>query len=223
MNDHPAEDVASADDDDIVLHDRIARHLDGGLDAEEQRLLAAQLAGSPEARRMLARYLRLEAAMHRLGHAGLLAIAPDTGAPPTGDGAPPTGDGMVAPAPPIGSGGDPPQAAVSVWVTTLAWAALAGGLLLTVFLGPPQRRDVATDGPAGEMRDGSTHEMDRVAEEWLRVARVPEEAVASAAAEPGDDGPLEDGEDADPETGPPAWLVAAMADDASRRTPPDAG
>jgi hypothetical protein len=65
--------------------------------------------------------------------------------------------------------------------------------------------------------------MDRVAEEWLRVARAPGEAVASAAAEPGDDLPIEDVVDVESENGPPAWLIAAMADDASRRTPPDAG
>lgn len=217
MNDHPANDVASEGDDDIVLHDRIARHLDGGLDPDEQRRLARQLAGSPEARRVLARYLRLEAAMHRLGHAGLFAASLDTGDQPATD------DGLVAPTPPLVDAGDPPRAAVPVWVTTFAWAALAAGLLLAVVLAPPQGRDVAADGAAGALREGQMEEMDRVAEEWLRVARAPGEAVASAAAEPGDDLPIEDVVNVESENGPPAWLVAAMADDASRRTPPDAG
>ena len=52
------------------LDDLITRHLDGDLDATEQRHLAEMLAASPAARRRLARYLRLEGATIRLASAG---------------------------------------------------------------------------------------------------------------------------------------------------------
>lgn len=54
------------------LDDMITRHLDGGLDAVEQRQLAALLDASPAARKALARYLRLEGALIRLASAGLV-------------------------------------------------------------------------------------------------------------------------------------------------------
>jgi anti-sigma factor RsiW len=54
------------------LDDLITRHLDGGLDAVEQRRLAALLDASPAARETLARYLRLEGSLIRLASAGLI-------------------------------------------------------------------------------------------------------------------------------------------------------
>lgn len=56
----------------LELDDLITRHLDGGLDAVEQRRLAALLDASPTARETLARYLRLEGALIRLASAGLV-------------------------------------------------------------------------------------------------------------------------------------------------------
>jgi hypothetical protein len=63
--------------------------------------------------------------------------------------------------------------------------------------------------------------MDRLADEWLRVARhddVAEEPEAIGAAGAGE-ASLDD--EADP--GPPAWLVAAMGDEDMPSLSPDAG
>ena len=57
---------------DRELDDLITRHFDGGLDLSAQRRLAALLAGSASARETLARYLRLEGALIRLGAAAML-------------------------------------------------------------------------------------------------------------------------------------------------------
>ena len=62
------------------LDDLITRHLDGGLDAVEQRRLAALLDASPAARETLARYLRLEGAIIRLALAGLIGSPAGEGA-----------------------------------------------------------------------------------------------------------------------------------------------
>jgi len=102
------------------LDDLITRHLDGGLDAAEQRRLAALLDASPAARETLARYLRLEGALIRLASAGLLGS-------PAGDGA------AVVPR---------PRAGASRWLRPAA-VALAGGVLAAtvaavLFLGRPE-------------------------------------------------------------------------------------
>lgn len=113
------------------LDDLITRHLDGGLDAVEQRRLAALLDASPAARETLARYLRLEGALIRLASAGLV-------------GSPAGGDAAVMPR-------IEPSVASSKWLRP-ATLALAGGVLAaTVVVGlfvvrsgsAPPRGDVA--------------------------------------------------------------------------------
>lgn len=186
------------------LHDAIGRHFDGGLDPDDQRALARQLAASPEARRTLARHLRIEAALVRLGLAGQLSEAADTVA------------SVTATVPPATVEVAPTTGRWRGWRSPVGALAIAGAVLVALVLGPRSpRQPKAMPGGGG---------IDQVAAQWLRVAREPEPiddalavVVNDSDDEPGDEPPDE------PDEGPPAWLVAAMADEEFQRLSPDAG
>jgi hypothetical protein len=187
------------------LHDAIARHFDGGLDPDAQRALARQLAASPEARRTLASHLRIEAALVRLGLAGLLSGAADPVASVT-----PT-------VPPATVEGAPTTGRWRGWRSPVGALAIAGAVLVALVLGPRSpRQPKAMPGGGG---------IDRVAAQWLRVAREPEPIDDDAIAVVVNDGDDEPGDEPtdEPDEGPPAWLVAAMADEDFQRLSPDAG
>lgn len=207
-----------------ALHDLISRHFDGALDPDGQRALARQLAASHEARRTLAGYLRLEAALVRLG------LARQLGPPGAQAMALPTSREAASEATAV-----LPRDSTTVAGTRRAWhlpmtsLAIAGALLVALSIAPRMMR--WQDTAPGR---SDTHAMDRVAEHWLQVARdsaprgADEVAFAADAAggdelsdEPGDQLGEQVGEQ--PDAGPPAWLVAAMADEEFQRLSPDAG
>jgi len=198
---------------DRVLDDLIVQHLDGGLDPAGQRRLADLLATSVDARRTLATYLRLEGAMLRLAHAGLLG---DTAAEP----------GVAAPAKEPTSAARPRQRVAAsaaarkrnpwLWPTSLA---IAAGLLVAVVISQPPRR---AGWPGVAEAD-----LDRCADNWLALAHGAEAETlvaidAASAAEAS-------GPDAEPSATPegvatpPDWLIAALVDDAPDSAAPDAG
>jgi hypothetical protein len=191
------------------LEDLIARHLDGGLEAEDQRRLARKLADSLEARRTFARYLRLEAAMTRLAAARQLALPAAAG----------ERGGVVTPAASRADGST--RAAPGVPLATIA---MAGCLLAALLLAPLLM-------PWGERGEPRGSEIDLLAEEWLRLQRgMPAEEPVEAAVAPADeafvatalaDGPGDD--EPEPVAAPPSWLVAAMADTETDAATPDEG
>jgi hypothetical protein len=230
------------------LHDLVARHLDGDLSAAEQRLLAERLAGSPAARRALARFLRLEGATIRLAAAGLLGGSPAADAMPPADGsrepapkafvdepraacrpraAPSVADSIAAPACRIR-----PATPALAWGLVAAIACVAAVALLPR-PGFPPRSDVARGASA---RDAVPRgEIGIVADRWIEVRRAREPAevamtgptfgddtIGDAAATPTDpttDPPSDTATEAGP---PPAWLVAALADEPAEPANPDA-
>lgn len=198
MNDVPAR---AADDD---LENLIVRHLDGGLDAEEQRRLARLLAASLPARRTLASYMRLEGAAFRLAAARGLARPAEA-----------AGRGNLLRGHVVGSLSGRRRLG-------LAAAALAVGSLAMLLLASLPARWPG-GGAAG---DG---DLDLVATQWLRQSARPAElpdTLLAPADEPPGGSPLT--EDADPDEprnlSPPSWLVVAMAAAAADITPsPDEG
>lgn len=193
------------------LHDAITRHLDGGLDPDAQRVLARRLAASPEARNLLAGHLRIEAALVRLGLAGQLrpvaGAAVDEGAAVAA---------AVAPAPPPIA---PATGRRGAWRSVTTDLAIAAAALVALALTPWW-----TAGPSRTAGPGAG-EMDRLAAQWLLVARAPgafdPDAQPVVTDDGGDEAVNEPSDDAD--AGPPAWLVAAMADEEFQRLSPDAG
>jgi hypothetical protein len=183
------------------LDDLITRHLDGDLDAAEQRHLAEMLAASAEARRCLARYLRLEGATIRLASAGQWGAS----APQTATAAPPT-----RPAHDLARA-DRPQAAAGG--RSRRWrgvaVALAGGLVAAGVLGL-----LVTGGWRLAPRGGG--ELDLLAAGWIDLQQQHNQAEpvpAEAASEMGLPEP-------DP-AAPPGWLVAALALEHSEAAAPD--
>lgn len=197
------------------LEELITRHLDAGLEAEDQRRLARLLADSPPARRTLARYLRLEAALIRLGVARQLAVSTE----PAGQGSAVT----LAASRARDAERSTPGGSNRRWMrpATLAVA----GLLLTGLLLVPLFMPWAG---GREPRGGG---IDLVAEEWLRVRRgTPWQEPVEPGVAPVDDGfaatVTADGSDIDeskPGPAPPAWLVAAVAESEADRIIPDGG
>jgi anti-sigma factor RsiW len=205
---HPRPDASTHPSHD--LDDLITRHLDGGLDPVEQRRLAALLAGSPAAREMLARYLRLEA--------GLIRLASTTAGDETIHAAvavmPRTKDRMGWPR-------RRPQAAAAVF---------AGGLAVAVGLA------VVVAVLCSGMRSASPGSGDVavIADRWLELrtadASGPNASLVVTAGIPGEDVQAEPGgvepPDDDPawrSDAPPAWMVIAAADQRAHRSAPDEG
>lgn len=208
--DSPGQPPSAAD-----LHDAITRHLDGGLDADAQRVLARRLAVSPEARRLLAGHLRIEAALIRLGLAGQLGPAVGPAAGEAADEAA-AGPVAVSPAP---EADIPTRGRRRAWRSVAPDLAIAAAALFALALAPWRAAGPGrTAGPGGG-------EMDRVAAQWLLVAREPgafdTDATAIVADDAGDDAVTDPSDESF--TGPPAWLVAAMADEEFQRLSPDAG
>jgi len=238
------------------LHDLVARHLDGDLSAAEQRLLAERLAGSPAARRALARFLRLEGATIRLAAAGLLGGSQVADAPPLADGsrepAPegcadePRGPRHARPTPQVAGRVAEPVAARArrprLATPALAWGLVAAiACVAAVALLPRPgflpRSDVARDASARNTVPRG--EIGIVADRWIEVRRAREPVAVAMTGPPfGDD---TGGDAADPPTeqsvdsptdeladttteggSPPAWLVAALADELAEPTNPDA-
>jgi hypothetical protein len=198
---------------DRELDDLIVRHLDGGLDPAGQRRLADLLASSAEARRTLAAYLRLEGATLRLAAAGLLGAGV---AAPTST--PETVPADRVPTPRAAGRDDRPR---SGWLRPVSLT-LAAGLLTALVLSQAL--------PRVRGRDGA--DIDRIADGWLAARRD----ATTAAGLPSDAPPnttfgVEAGTEAagtadDPPDGgamPPAWLVAALTDDAAQPPAPDEG
>ena len=189
------------------LDNLITRHLDGGLDAAEQRHLAERLAASPAARRTLAAYLRLEGATIRLASAGQIAKPGMQDDPATAAAAVPGGP-LVAARPQLRRSRSMRRAAMTVAGGTLAAAVI--GLLVT---GLP-RNDPRREG-----------ELDLLASRWMELQREPQrelqreqggtDAETADAAADGDD-------PASAAKPPPRWLVVALADEASNTASPDA-
>lgn len=193
------------------LDNLITRHLDGGLDAAEQRHLAERLAASPAARRTLAAYLRLEGATIRLASAGQIAKPGMQDDPATAAEAVPGGP-LVAARPQLRRSRSMRRAAMAVAGGTLAAAVI--GLLVT---GLPRNEP---------RREG---ELDLLASRWMELQREPQrelqrelqreqggtDAETADAAADGDD-------PASAAATPPRWLVVALADEASNMASPDA-
>lgn len=183
------------------LDDLITRHLEGDLDASDQRRLAKMLAASPEARRCLAGYLRLEGATIRLASAGQLG-----GAEPGNDpGMPPamTPSGLVR--------ADRPDARDHRRSRRLRGAAvaLAGGLVAAAVMG------LVWTGVSGLFpRRGG--DLDLLASGWMELQRH---------EHPTDFEPAEaalDAEDQEPDVAaPPRWLVAALVLEGAEAAVPD--
>jgi hypothetical protein len=201
---HHGDDRSSLSDRELA--DLITRHFDGGLDLSAQRRLAALLAGSASARETLGRYLRLEAALIRVGAAAMLD-------------------------------GTQPQRSVIPWRRhrwkmsrgrrLAAGAVITSGLVAAVvacvFV---VRSDNDPHGDSG---------VDVVAVHWLRLrddeaARQEGSPVAAELA--ADDEPQTAPEQPEQEPddlqswmpgAPPAWLVAAVAEQGMRRATPDEG
>lgn len=190
--------ISSRHDDDSPppsreLDDLITRHLDGGLDAAEQRRLAALLDASPAARETLARYLRLEGALIRLASAGLVGS-------PAGDGA------AVVPR-------LPSRAGASRWLRPAA-VALAGSVLVAtviavLFVGWTE---------IGMRRGG---DVAFIADRWLEL-RAADAGAEPEPQDPEMPETDEDDADAIAGS-PPGWLVAAVADEGTGLSGPDEG
>ena len=188
------------------LDNLITRHLDGGLDAAEQRHLAERLAASPAARRTLAAYLRLEGATIRLASAGQIAKPGMQHEPATATEAVPGGP-LVASRPELRRSRSMRRAAMAV----------AGGLLAAAVVGL-----LVTGLPRNEPRREG--ELDLLASRWMELQREPQrelqreqggtDAETADAAADGDD-------PASASAPPPRWLVAALADEASNTASPD--
>jgi len=180
------------------LDNLITRHLDGGLDAAEQRYLAERLAASPAARRTLAAYLRLEGATIRLGSAGQIAKPGMQHEPATATEAVPGGP-LVAARPELRRSRSMRRAAMAV----------AGGLLAAAVVGL-----LVTGLPRNEPRREG--ELDLLASRWMELQREQSgtDAETADAAVDGDD-------PASASAPPPRWLVAALADEASNTASPD--
>lgn len=208
-----------ADRGDEDLASLIARHLDGGLDVEAQRRLARRLAASAEARRTLADFMRLEGAVIRLARAGQLGSAAA---------APGAEADAAAPRPTVEPRHRMPPVPRRRWL--VSGAALAGGLVVAVLVIAGLR--------SGRPALPGGGDLERVAEQWLRLRNEPSSATASmddawdpavaAAGDPevhvGDD--IADGVPPDepaPGPRPPAWLVAALADHPADDSVPDDG
>jgi len=187
---------------DRELDDLITRHLDGGLDAAEQRHLAERLAASPAARRTLAAYLRLEGATIRLASAGQIAKPEMQHDPATAAEAVPEGP-QVADRPELRRSRSMRRAAMVVAGGTLA--AAVAGLLVT---GLPRNEP---------RREG---ELDLLASRWMELQREPQREHGGTDAETAD--AAADGDDpASAAAPPPRWLVAALADEVSNTAGPD--
>ena len=180
------------------LDNLITRHLDGGLDAAEQRHLAERLAASPAARRTLAAYLRLEGATIRLASAGQIAKPGMQHEPATATEAVPGGP-LVAARPELRRSRSMRRAAMAV----------AGGLLAAAVVGL-----LVTGLPRNEPRREG--ELDLLASRWMELQREQSgtDAETADAAVDGDD-------PASASAPPPRWLVAALADEASNTASPD--
>ena len=198
MNPTDPTDGNSAQPPDRELDNLITRHLDGGLDAAEQRHLAERLAASPAARRTLAAYLRLEGATIRLAYAGQLASPGMQDDPATAAEAVPGGP-LVAARPELRRSRSMRRAAMAVAGGLLAVA--VAGLLV---IGPPRNEP---------RRDG---ELDLLASRWMDMQREHSgtDAETADAAADGDD-------PASAAAPPPRWLVVALADEASNTASPD--
>jgi anti-sigma factor RsiW len=188
----------SAEPPDRELDSLITRHLDGGLDAAEQRHLAERLAASSAARRTFAAYLRLEGATIRLASAGQLASPGMQHDPATAAEVVPGGP-LVAARPELRRSRGMQRAAMVVAGGTLA--AAVAGLLVTGLPRNEPRREV---------------ELDLLASRWMELQRdksgMDAETVDAAA----------DGDDlASAAAPPPRWLVAALADEALNAASPD--
>jgi anti-sigma factor RsiW len=184
------------------LDNLITRHLDGDLDAAEQRHLAERLAASPAARRTLAAYLRLEGATIRLASAGQLASRGMQHDPATAADSVRAGP-LVAARPELRRSRSMRRAAMVVAGGTLA--AAVAGLLVT---GLPRNEP---------RREG---ELDLLASRWMELQREPQREQGGTDAETID--AAADGDDpASAAAPPPRWLVAALADEASTTASPD--
>jgi anti-sigma factor RsiW len=180
----------------------ITRHLDGGLDAAEQRHLAERLAASPAARRTLAAYLRLEGATIRLASAGQIAKPVRQHDPATAAEAVPGGP-LVAARPELRRSRSMRRAAMTV----------AGGLLAAAVVGL-----LVTGLPRNEPRREG--ELDLLASRWMELQREPQREQGGTDAETAD--AAADGDDpASAAEPPPRWLVVALADEASNTASPD--
>jgi anti-sigma factor RsiW len=175
------------------LDDLITRHLDGGLDAAEQRRLAALLDASPAARETLARYLRLEGTLIRLASAGLLGS-------PAGDGA------AVVPRPRS-------RAGASRWLRPAA-VALAGSVLVATVVAVLVLRRPEIGLPRGG-------DVAFIADRWLEL-RAADAGTEPEAQDPEAPEAEEDEPDAMAGS-PPGWLVAAVADEGAGLSRPDEG
>lgn len=203
---------------DRELDDLIVRHLDGGLDPAGQRRLADLLASSAEARRTLAAYLRLEGATLRLAAAGLLGAGV---AVPTEVAHPSVPETMSTDSVPTPRAAARDDRSPSGWLRPVSLT-LAAGLLTALVLSQAL--------PRVRGRDGA--DIDRIADGWLAARRDATTAAglpsdvppntpfgAEAGTEPAGttDDPLDGG------AMPPAWLVAALTDDATLPPAPDEG
>jgi hypothetical protein len=192
----------SAEPPDRELDNLITRHLDGDLDAVEQRYLAERLAASPAARRTLATYLRLEGATIRLASAGQIAKPGMQQDPATAAEAVPGGP-LVAARPELRRSQSMRRAAMAIAGGLLAAAVV--GLLVT---GPPRNEP---------RREG---ELDLLASGWMELQREPQRGQGGTDAETAD--AAADGDDpASAAAPPPRWLVAALSDEASSTASPD--
>ena len=188
------------------LDNLITRHLDGDLDAAEQRHLAERLAASPAARRTLAAYLRLEGATIRLASAGQIAKPVRQHDPATAAKAVPGGP-LVAARPELRQSRSMRRAAMTV----------AGGLLAAAVVGL-----FVTGRPRNEPRREG--ELDLLASRWMELQREPQRELqrdqSGTDAETAD--AAADGDDpASAAAPPPRWLVVALADEASNTASPD--
>jgi len=203
MNFTDPTDGNSAEPPDRELDDLITRHLDGGLDAAEQRHLAEHLAASPAARRTLAAYLRLESATIRLASAGQIAKPGMHHDPATAVEAVPGGLLMAA----------RPELRRSRSMRRAAMA-IAGGLLAAAVVGL-----LVTGPPRNEPR--RLGELDLLASRWMELQREPQRGQGGTDAETAD--AAADGDDpASAAAPPPRWLVAAFAEEAANTASPDA-
>jgi anti-sigma factor RsiW len=202
MNFTDCTDGNSAEPPDYELDNLITRHLDGGLDAAEQRHLAERLAASPAARRTLAAYLRLEGATIRLASAGQIAKPGMHHDPATAAEAVPGGL-LIAARPELRRSRSMRRAAMAV----------AGGMLAAAVAGL-----LVTGLPRNEPRREG--ELDLLASRWMELQREPQREQGGTDAETAD--AAADGDDpASAAAPPPRWLVAALADEASNTAGPD--
>jgi anti-sigma factor RsiW len=175
------------------LDDLITRHLDGRLDAVEQRRLAALLDASPAARETLARYMRLEGTLIRLASAGLVGATVGNAA-------------AVMPRTEL-------RIESSKWLRpatlTLTGSVLAATVVAVLFVG---RSGI------GEPRSG---DVARVADRWLDL-RQANGGTEPEENEPDGQEPEDDEPEPIPGS-PPGWLVAAVADEGVDKSGPDKG